>query len=73
MFTSIPQSLHFLPNASLSNGLILPSLSEQAEIYFRYTSINEKQKREKELLSKLVLQKNGLMQDLLTGKVQVTI
>ena len=56
----------------LQMPMILPNLIEQAEIYFRYTSINEKQKKEKVLLSKLILQKKGLMQDLLTGKVQVT-
>jgi len=47
--------------------------TEQAEIAKRISSINDKIDREKENCKKLRVLKSGLMHDLLTGKVQVTI
>lgn len=52
--------------------LALPSLHEQAEAIERYMAINQKIDEEIALLAKLRLQKSGLMDDLLTGRVPVT-
>jgi len=53
--------------------LPLPSPDEQAIIFERYTSISSKIESEKDKLEKLQKEKLGLMHDLLTGKVPVTI
>ena len=52
--------------------LALPCLVEQREIIKRYNSMNSKIDAEEVLLDKLRLQKFGLMDDLLTGRVPVT-
>lgn len=51
--------------------ILLPSIEEQKEIFKRYSSINERQIRESTSLEKAETIKNGLMQNLLTGKVKV--
>jgi len=53
--------------------LPLPKIEEQEEILKYYSNITEKIESEKNYLSKLQKQKAGLMQDLLTGKVEVTV
>jgi type I restriction enzyme S subunit len=52
--------------------IALPSLREQAEAIERYVAVNQKIDEEIALLDKLRLQKSGLMDDLLTGRVPVT-
>jgi type I restriction enzyme S subunit len=51
--------------------IALPSLDEQIELCRRYESNEKLIHKEVEYLEKLKLQKKGLMQDLLTGKVRV--
>lgn len=51
--------------------VLLPPVKEQVEIYSRYIAINDKQATEKDTLLKYQNVKNGLMHDLLTGKVRV--
>ncbi len=53
--------------------LPVPKIEEQTEIQKRAATINEKLENENQYLSKLQKQKAGLMQDLLTGKVEVTV
>lgn len=50
----------------------LPALSEQANICEKYDAIERYISNNFQSMKKLQLQKKGLMQDLLTGKVQVT-
>lgn len=52
--------------------LALPTLEEQQEVVRRYEAMNKKIDEETSLLNKLRLQKSGLMDDLLTGRVPVT-
>ena len=49
----------------------LPSIKEQKFICRRYCAIDDILQDENKYLKKLFLQKKGLMQDLLTGKVTV--
>ena len=49
----------------------LPNMAEQIEICSRYESNEKLINKEKANLEKIKLQKKGLMQDLLTGKVRV--
>lgn len=60
--------------SSTLKKLLLPTprLDEQELIYKRYDKISERIRHEEKQVEKLKKQKNGLMQDLLTGKVQVT-
>lgn len=51
--------------------VVKPSLKEQNQIVEHAILINKSFNSEKDYLSKLELLKNGLMQDLLTGKVRV--
>ncbi|OMH39415.1 restriction endonuclease subunit S [Motiliproteus sp. MSK22-1] len=51
--------------------LALPSVEEQTQICERYCSIDTLINENEVQLAKLALQKKGLMQDLLTGKVKV--
>ncbi|RUP81349.1 hypothetical protein C7Y69_09395 [Alteromonas sp. KS69] len=51
--------------------VFIPSIREQELIVGRMSAINEKIDTEKKYLNKLELEKKGLMQDLLTGKVKV--
>lgn len=51
--------------------VLLPALDEQNAIYGRLSAINAKINTESGLLEKAKLQKKGLMQDLLTGRVRV--
>jgi len=53
--------------------LPLPTYDEQEIIFERYSSITSKIRNEKDNLEKLQKEKLGLMHDLLTGKVSVTI
>ena len=53
--------------------LPVPDLPEQSRIHSRYISLNQKLSCEQQSLRKLELQKQGLMQDLLTGKVRVKL
>jgi restriction endonuclease S subunit len=53
--------------------IVLPTIDEQREIASRIQSTHHKITAEKRTVQKLKLQKSGLMQDLLTGKVRVTI
>jgi type I restriction enzyme, S subunit len=53
--------------------IALPSLKEQQKAAERFWSVDFKIKNEKTLLEKIKLQKSGLMHDLLTGKVEVSI
>lgn len=48
-----------------------PPIKEQNQIYNRIASVNSKIRLEKTLVNKANLIKNGLMQDILTGKVRV--
>lgn len=50
----------------------LPSLSEQAQIISRLDALNERQEHEQFAFEKLLVQRKGLMDDLLTGRVRVT-
>lgn len=52
--------------------IALPSLHEQAEVIARYIGVNQKIDEEVSILNKLRLQKSGLMDDLLTGRISVT-
>ena len=62
-------------NQSDIRGCLLPvpPVIEQGEIIERCASIESDIESERKLLTKLHLQKVGLMQDLLTGKVRVTV
>lgn len=61
-----------LPSKDLKQFLILiPSLREQERICLAIQKISRKLLSENKLINKLRLQKKGLMQDLLTGKVPV--
>ncbi|WP_087019684.1 restriction endonuclease subunit S [Thaumasiovibrio subtropicus] len=51
--------------------LVVPPSAEQKVIYERYANLNNHIEVNQILLDKLKLQKTGLMQDLLTGKVPV--
>ncbi|SUI04350.1 Uncharacterised protein [Salmonella enterica subsp. indica] len=51
--------------------LPLPSMDEQNLIYEKYLVIAEKIQAEEKNLEKLLKEKEGLMNDLLTGKVHV--
>ncbi|GAB4052785.1 restriction endonuclease subunit S [Spirosoma litoris] len=51
----------------------LPSVTEQRMLIERLTSINSRLKLDREVLSKLQVLKQGMMQDLLSGKVEVTV
>lgn len=51
--------------------VFIPSIREQELIVERMSAINEKIDTEKKYLIKLKLEKKGLMQDLITGKVKV--
>lgn len=53
--------------------LPVPSIDEQYLIFERFNKMNVKLTAEESNLAKLKLQKLGLMQDLLTGKVPVTV
>lgn len=53
--------------------LPVPSKEEQNLIFERYRTLTQKVDSERENLEKLQKQKLGLMQDLLTGKVPVTV
>jgi type I restriction enzyme S subunit len=53
--------------------LPVPSIDEQYLIFERFNKMNAKLTAEESNLAKLKLQKLGLMQDLLTGKVPVTV
>ncbi len=53
--------------------LPVPDLPEQIRIHNRYISLNKRIASDQESLKKLNLQKQGLMQDLLTGKVRVKL
>ena len=62
-----------LPGSDLMNYWIqLPSPTEQSQIIHKLESITSKIRKEKSLIEKYFDIKKGLMQDLLTGKVQVT-
>lgn len=63
-----------IQSSTLKNlQLTTPSPEEQALIYQIYRGISERLEQEAAQLRKLRQQKLGLMQDLLTGKVQVNI
>lgn len=63
-----------IQSKTLKNLLLpLPSLEEQELILGKYNAVTGRISSENELLIKLKVQKAGLMQDLLTGKVQVPI
>ena len=51
----------------------IPPIEEQKEIYKRYAAISCKLDVEQNNLEKLEKNKAGLMHDLLTGKITVTI
>ncbi|MCP4721539.1 MAG: restriction endonuclease subunit S [Desulfobacteraceae bacterium] len=53
--------------------LPIPHFDEQLAIFERYNSITDKLKLEQDTLLKLQKQKSGLMNDLLTGNVQVEV
>jgi type I restriction enzyme S subunit len=53
--------------------LALPPFTEQQELTRRINAMNRKIHNQQEISGKLKLQKLGLMQDLLTGKVPVTV
>lgn len=53
--------------------LPVPSYKEQEMIFKRYSSITSKIGNEKDKLEKLQKEKSGLMHDLLTGKVPVSV
>lgn len=53
--------------------LPVPGMDEQILIYERYLKVSTRIRQDSELLNKLRKQKAGLMHDLLTGKVPVTI
>ena len=53
--------------------VILPSVPEQDEIVFRLSSVDEKLAEERNLTRKYAALKRGLMNDLLTGRVRVTV
>ena len=62
-------------NSSLvrSFAIPVPDVSEQRHIVAILTSFDTSERRETDSLAKLRLQKTGLMQDLLTGKVRVKV
>ncbi|MEY8215310.1 MAG: restriction endonuclease subunit S, partial [Colwellia sp.] len=61
-----------LPGSDLLNFLIaMPSLNEQKAIVSKLGSVDDLIVKEKAYFEKMLKKKKGLMQDLLTGKVQV--
>ncbi|MCR8923199.1 restriction endonuclease subunit S [Dasania sp. GY-MA-18] len=61
-----------IQSSTLKNLLLpVPPLEEQINIKDIYINLHNRINKEKSYLQKLGLQKKGLMQDLLTGKVQV--
>lgn len=63
-----------IQSSTLRNLLLpTPSLPEQEEIFRRYSSITTKIQVEQDALFKMKQEKAGLMNDLLTGDVPVTI
>jgi type I restriction enzyme S subunit len=59
-------------SAFLVEFLGVPPLEEQAQITSSLGFIEKRIEAEKDLLNKMLLQKNGLIDDLLTGRVRVT-
>jgi type I restriction enzyme S subunit len=53
--------------------ILVPDITEQAEIENRINAVNKRLNTLKREQEKLTLQKQGLMQDLLTGKVRVKV
>jgi len=53
--------------------VVLPPIEEQEKIIINIKSISSRITSEKSFLMKLEKQKSGLMHDLLTGKVPVTV
>ena len=61
-------------NTSILAGLVIgrPPIGEQQEVSRRLTVISERIDCERRKQSKLMAEKSGLMDDLLTGRVRVT-
>jgi type I restriction enzyme S subunit len=53
--------------------VLIPPAEEQRKISKIFQRVNEKQQEEQERIKKLQDLKRGLMQDLLTGKVRVSV
>ncbi len=70
-FTSESSIAHLTQEKLSRVKMPVPATNEQEKIIDIFDSIDVKIDNEKEHLDKLVLQKQGLMQDLLTGKVRV--
>jgi len=67
-------TISFLSVGTLSKEkILLPSLEEQQKIADIFSSIDEKISVNKKLKEKLITLKKGLMQDLLSGRVRVSI
>jgi type I restriction enzyme S subunit len=64
---------HFNVGAMKDLIVALPPLAEQRAICARVAALRERIGDERTLLDKLILLKNGLMDDLLTGRVRVKI
>jgi type I restriction enzyme S subunit len=65
--------LHLTQEKLATVKMLLPLVDEQLRVIKVFNSIDEKINTESDSVQKLIDQKNGLMHDLLTGKVQVTI
>ena len=65
--------LYLNKSACESVPIVVPSKNEQQRLVERIQSITDKILTEQQVVSKLKKQKSGLMHDLLTGKVPVTI
>lgn len=72
-FTSQSSIAHLTQEKLGSIGTLLPSLDEQKRIADRLDSLDGVIQTEQSKLAKLCHQKQGLMQDLLTGRVRVNV
>ncbi len=72
-FTSQSSIAHLTQEKLAKVKMFIPSLSEQTLMIERFDSVDKLINEESAFLEKLKVQKSGLMHDLLTGKVQVSI
>lgn len=72
-FTSQTSIAHLTQEKLCKINVMIPKVDEQILMIDRLNGIDQKINTEKAFLQKLVVQKSGLMHDLLTGKVEVKI
>jgi type I restriction enzyme S subunit len=71
---AVGSTMPSLNNAVMSNlSIPFPNVDEQMKVRQRLDALDQKSRTEQLLRDKLLLEKTGLMQDLLTGKVRVNV